>query len=510
MGIVMNQTLKAKIMESLSAILPITCIVLALSIILVPLEIGAVVMFIVGAGMLILGMGMFQLGAEISMTPIGEGIGIQLTKSKRMATIGIISLVMGLLITIAEPDLQVLSQQVPGVDNYLLILTVALGVGVFLATAVLRIVLKIDLSKLLFILYIGVLILSLFVPKSFLSIAFDSGGVTTGPITVPFIMATGVGISMIRGDKNAQDDSFGLVALSSIGPILAVMILSFFCTPENISQDTAIPNVETMQDVAKEFTFGLPHFFKEVAISIFPIILMYVVFQLVTRRFHLRQRLRIAMGFVYTYLGLVLFLCGVNVGFAPVGSLLGSFLAMGTYRKWILIPIGMLIGYFIVKAEPAIQILNKQVQTVTEGSISAKSMNRCMSLSVSISLGLAMLRVLTGIPISYIVIPGYIIALLMSMYVPKIFVGIAFDSGGVASGPITSTFLLPLCIGACKQAGGDIMTDAFGVVALVALTPLIAIQIMGVLYKIKTAGMDKTVGSGTTDDDNAIIEFQEV
>lgn len=504
----MNQTLKAKIVESLEAILPITCIVLALSIFLVPIEIGAVVMFMVGALMLILGMGMFQLGAEIAMTPIGEGIGIQLTKSKRITTIAIISFIMGVLITIAEPDLQVLSEQVPGIDNYILILTVAIGVGVFLATAVMRIVLRIDLSKLLFVLYTFVLILSFFVPRQFLSVAFDSGGVTTGPITVPFIMALGVGISMIRGDKNAQDDSFGLVALSSIGPILAVMILSFFCKPHTVTNETIIPNVATMRDVAKAFTYEIPHYLEEVAISIFPIVLMFLVFQLLTHRYQLRQKLRISMGFIYTYLGLVLFLCGVNVGFAPVGSLLGSYLANGSI-KWLLIPIGMIIGYFIVKAEPAIQILNKQVQTVTDGSISAKTMNRCMSISVSISLGLAMLRVITGIPISFIVIPGYIIALILSMFVPKIFVGIAFDSGGVASGPITSTFLLPLCIGACSKIGGDVMTDAFGVVALVALTPLIAIQIMGVLYMIKLAKIETPAESDMLRNDNTIIEFEE-
>ncbi|MBR3996181.1 MAG: DUF1538 domain-containing protein [Clostridia bacterium] len=505
----MNQTLKEKIMESLSAILPITFIVLALSILLVPLEIGAVVMFMVGAVMLIIGMGMFQLGAEISMSPIGEGIGIQLTKSRKISTIAIISFIMGLLITIAEPDLQVLSEQVPGIDNHILILTVAVGVGVFLALSVLRIVLKISLSKLLFVLYAGLIILSVFIPKQFLSVAFDSGGVTTGPITVPFIMAMGVGISMIRSDKNAQDDSFGLVALSSIGPILAVMILSFFCTPQEIPSTTPIPDVNTMRDVAKAFTYELPHFAKEVAISILPVIAMFFIFQMLTHRYHKRQRLRISVGFLYTYLGLVLFLCGVNVGFAPVGSLLGSNLATGSYQKYLLIPIGMIIGYFIVKAEPAIQILNKQVQSVTEGSISAKAMNRCMSVSVSISLGLAMLRVLTGIPISSVVIPGYMIALVMSLFTPKIFIGIAFDSGGVASGPITSTFLLPLCIGACTQSGGDIMTDAFGVVALVALTPLIAIQIMGILYRIKLARFKDISEITIPEDDNSIIEFEE-
>ncbi|MBE7044849.1 MAG: DUF1538 domain-containing protein [Ruminococcaceae bacterium] len=507
----MNQTLKSKIMGSLSAVLPITAIVLALSIFIVPIDIGAVVMFFVGAIMLIVGMGMFELGSEIAMTPIGEGIGVSLSKSKSILAIAAISLLMGILITIAEPDLQVLSNQVPGIPNRILILTVAVGVGIFLASAVLRIIFKIHLSNLLMLLYAGLLILSFFIPKEFLAVAFDSGGVTTGPITVPFIMAMGVGISLVRGDKNASSDSFGLVALSSVGPILAVMLLGLFYTPKNASYTSAeVSSVATMRDVARTFLFELPHYIREVMISLLPIVAMTLIFQLITHRYHQRQKLRIMMGFLYTYVGLVLFLCGVNVGFAPVGSMLGRDLAASSQR-WLLVPIGMLIGYFIVKAEPAIQILNRQVQSVTDGAISAKSMNRCLSIGVSVSVGLAMLRILTGIPIAFIVIPGYVIALVMSKFVPDIFVGIAFDSGGVASGPITSTFLLPLCIGTCEMLGGNIMTDAFGVVALVALTPLIAVQIMGIQYRIKLNRMPQTAQATPTipADSDEIIEIEE-
>ncbi len=507
----MNLKLKEKIKESLSAVLPITGIVLALTVFLVPLEIGTVAMFFVGAVMLIFGMGMFQLGAETAMSPLGESIGASLAKSKKVIIAALISFVMGLLITIAEPDLQILSEQVPSIPNFTIIITVAIGVGLFLALAVLRIIHRIDLSKLLIVLYTALLIFSFFVPKEFLAVAFDSGGVTTGPITVPFIMAMGLGLSSMRGDKSASSDSFGLVALSSIGPILAVMILGFFYKPDGASiSETVIPEVVTMQDVAKAFAIELPHYAKEVLISMLPIAAVYAVFQLFGKRAPKRQQLRVIVGFVYTYIGLVLFLCGVNVGFAPVGSLLGEQLAAGNI-KWFLIPIGMLIGYFIVKAEPAIQILNRQVQTVTNGAISAKSMNRALSIGVAVSIGLAVLRILTGIPIQYIVIPGYIIALIMSLFVPKIFVGIAFDSGGVASGPMTSTFLLPLCIGCCQALGGNVMTDAFGVVALVALTPLIAIQIMGVAYRIKLNKQHKADATEyiIPDDCDMIIEIEE-
>ena len=508
----MNHILRAKIMESLSAVLPITFIVLALSIFVVPLDVGSVVMFFVGAIMLIAGMGMFQLGAETAMTPIGEGIGVGISKSKNVFSVALISLVMGILITVAEPDLQVLSEQVPAIPNMVIILTVAVGVGIFLATAVLRIIFKVSLSNLLAVLYLIVLILSFFVSEDFRAVAFDSGGVTTGPITVPFIMAMGVGLSLVRGDKEASSDSFGLVALSSVGPILAVMILGFFYSPDEALVEAPHSfEIETMRDVAKAFAFEIPGYISEVFVSLLPIVLMFIVFQLISRRYHHRERLRIIVGFVYTYTGLVLFLCGVNVGFAPVGTMLGSQMASGGVGKWLLIPIGALIGYYIVKAEPAIQVLNRQVQSVTEGAISAKSMNRALSIGVSVSVGIAMARIITGIPILYILVPGYAMALIMSRFVPKIFVGIAFDSGGVASGPMTSTFLLPLCIGACEALGGNVMTDAFGVVALVALTPLIAIQIMGLTYKFKLTKIEKAVTEEVVidADSDEIVEIEE-
>ncbi len=506
----MNKILKAKISESLSAVLPITAIVLVLSIFAVPMDIGTFSMFLVGAILLIAGMGMFQLGAETSMTPIGEGIGVSVAKSKSFMAVVVISLIMGIIITVAEPDLQILSNQVPAIPNITIILTVALGVGIFLALAVIRIIFKIELSTLLIILYIIVVGISFFIPKEFLAVAFDSGGVTTGPITVPFIMAMGVGISFVRSDKEAASDSFGLVALGSIGPVLAVMLLGLFCTPDKASYEpTEIFAVSTIRDVAKAFALEIPAYISEVFVALLPVFIMYVIFRMISRRYHPRERIRIVVGFLYTYIGLVLFLCGVNVGFAPVGSILGGEIAES--NKWLLVPIGMLIGYFIVKAEPAIQILNKQVQTVTDGTISAKSMNRALSIGVSVSIGLSMLRIILEIPIIYIIIPGYVLALLMSKFVPKIFVGIAFDSGGVASGPMTSTFLLPLCIGACEKLNGNIMTDAFGAVALVALTPLIAIQIMGLIYRFKSDRIEKTMVSKSIilDDVDDIVEFEE-
>lgn len=483
----MNQKLKDNISESLSAVLPITLIVLIISVVLVPMEIGTIAMFLVGAVMLIVGMGFFQLGAEMSMTPLGEGIGVQLSKSKKIGILAFVVFIIGAIITIAEPDLQVLADQMPAIPSDLLVWTVAVGVGICLTIAVLRILFKINLSLILMGLYLIVVLLSFLAPNDFVPVAFDSGGATTGPITVPFILALGVGLASVRSDKDASNDSFGLVAISSIGPILAVLLLGIFFRPTTTSYTPIeFPDIITTRDVMREFMLELPHYAKEVMISILPIAAMFFIFQLVSRRYHRRQYVRIIVGLIYTYLGLVLFLTGVSIGFAPVGSLLGGELAASKF-KWLLIPIGMLIGYFIVKAEPAIQVLNHQVENVTGDAISASAMNLCLSIGVSVSVGLAMLRSITGISIYWIIIPGYLIALALTRFVPKIFIGIAFDSGGVASGPMTSTFLLPLSIGVSEALGGNIMADAFGVVALVALTPLIAVQIMGVVYKWKSA-----------------------
>lgn len=507
----MKLLLKEKVNEALAAVAPITLIVLCISVALAPMQAGAMLLFLTGAVLLVLGMGFFQLGADMAMTPLGKGIGVQAAQTRRTPLLLALGFAMGVIITVAEPDLLVLANQVPSIPNRVLVLTVAVGVGLFLALAVLRILAQISLSTLLVVLYLGLVTLSFFVPRDFLAVAFDSGGVTTGPITVPFIMAMGVGIASVRADRSAADDSFGLVALSSVGPVLAVLILGCFYRPTQ-ADFTAVDlaQVATTRDVMQVFGRQLPYYAREVLISLAPVLAVFVLFQLLTKRYHHTQLVRVLVGFGYTALGLILFLCGVNVGFSPVGSLLGEQLAASAW-KWLLVPIGMLIGYYIVKAEPAIQVLNRQVQSVTNGAISAKSMNLCLSVGVSVSVGLAMLRVLTGIPIHWILIPGYLTALVLSRLVPPIFVGIAFDSGGVASGPMTTTFLLPLSIGACQALGGNVMTDAFGVVALVALTPLIAVQVMGLQYRFKLKKMEEVVAQrvAALADSDAIVELGE-
>lgn len=504
--IIVNEKLKEKIKESLSSVLPITLIVLLLSITLVPLEVGTLVLFLTGAVLLIVGMGFFQLGAEMAMTPLGQSVGSRLMKSKRIILIALISFILGVFITIAEPDLQVLANQVPAIPNQILIWTVAAGVGVFLIVAVLRILFHVSLSIMLLIFYILLFVLSFFSPDSFTAVAFDSGGVTTGPMTVPFIMALGVGLSAARSDREGASDSFGLVALCSIGPVIMVLLLGIFYSPSDASYiATEIPNISTTQDVIKQFITALPQYAQEVALSILPVAGVFAVYQLSTRSYHRRQLLRMMVGFVYTIFGLILFLTGVNIGFAPVGSLLGSGIA-GSSFKWLLLPIGVVIGYYIVKAEPAVQVLNKQVEDLTGGTITHRMMNTALSIGVAGAVALAMIRVLTGINIYWIIIPGYVIALVLSRFVPSVFVGIAFDSGGVASGPMTSTFLLPMAMGACSAIGGNVMTDAFGVVALVAMAPLIAIQIMGLIYVRRSKAVST---QGETLADEAVVDIEE-
>jgi len=470
--------------ESLTSVLPITAIVLLLCFTVTPVSNNAMMAFLVGSLLLIVGMGLFSLGSEMSMIPLGEAVGKEITRSKKVWIIVAISFLIGVIITVAEPDLQVLASQVPAIENNVIIWSVALGVGVFLVIALLRILLGIPLSYLLIGFYAVVFTLAMFVSPDFWSIAFDSGGVTTGPMTVPFIMALGVGVASIRSDENAAQDSFGLVALCSVGPILAVMVLALIYPGAGVYTPVEIPSVTDSRALWHLFQVELPAYLSEVAVCLAPIALFFAVFQAVSLKLKKKKVLKIVIGILYTYVGLVLFLTGANVGFMPAASYLSRQIA-GLSFNWILIPIGMLMGWFIVQAEPAVHVLNKQVEEITSGAIPGKAMSTSLSIGVAVSIGLAMMRVMTGISIFWLVVPGYLAAIVMSFFVPKIFTAIAFDSGGVASGPMTATFLLPFAQGACEALGGNVVTDAFGVVAMVAMTPLLTIQMLGLLYQLK-------------------------
>lgn len=483
----MNYTLKLreKLKEALTAVLPIIGIVLLLCFTIAPISPSILLCFLLGAVLLITGMMFFTLGAEMAMTPMGERVGTCMTRTRKLWVMILLAFLLGFIITISEPDLQVLANQVPSIPNMILIMAVACGVGVFLVIALMRMLFGIALPPMLIFFYAIVFVLAWFVPDSFQSVAFDSGGVTTGPMTVPFIMALGVGVSAIRSDRHAADDSFGLVALCSIGPILAVLVLALIYHPQTTDYvPPVIPEISDSVELWTLFHVGFPTYIKEIAVSLLPIILFFAVFQIAVLRLSRKMLLKILVGLAYTYVGLVLFLTGVNVGFLPAGNYLGQVIAQSAH-PWIIIPIAMLMGFFIVKAEPAVYVLNKQVEEITDGAISEKAMGMGLSLGVALSLGIAMIRVLTGISIMWFVIPGYAIALIISFFVPKIYTAIAFDSGGVASGPMTAAFLLPFAQGACMALGGNIVEDAFGVVAMVAMTPLITIQLLGLLSRFR-------------------------
>ena len=482
---------KKKIEESFKSIFPIALIVLLLSVSITPLAPGDMILFLIGTLFLIMGMSVFTMGAEMSMQTLGAEIGSAVAGYGKIWLITFVSFIIGILITVSEPDLQILAAQVPNIDDFILIITVSVGVGIFLAIALLRIVFGVSLQIILIVFYAAAFVLAFFLPEGFRPLAFDSGGVTTGPMTVPFIMSLGAGVSAARAKKGSGADSFGITALCSIGPIISVMVLGIIMKIENVEyiSEAMQPISDTREGLVKYAT-DFFHYAKEVLIALLPIVVFTVLFQLISRAFTKTNLIRIGIGVLYTFFGLAVFLTGANVGFMPTGATIGRELA-GIGGGFLLIPVGMLLGYFIVKAEPAVYVLNHQVEEMSAGAISGKTTGLGLSIGVSAAIGLSALRIVTGIPIMYILIPGYIIAFVLTFFVPKVFIGVAFDSGGVASGTMMSGFVLPMATGACTKlieltGEGNVMTDAFGCVAFVAMAPIIAIQVCGLIYNVKS------------------------
>ena len=503
----------AKIKEALISALPVTAIVYILS--LTPwfnFSVAELITFSVGAVLLILGIGLFNLGADVAMTPMGNHVGSGLSKQRKLGLLLAICFVLGLLITVAEPDLSVLATQVGNVMNgKLLIYAVGIGVGGFLLFAVLRIVFHKSLSHILMLFYMLLFALALMMSVNgkmeLLPLAFDSGGVTTGPITVPFIMALGVGISSVLGDRRSQENSFGLVALCSVGPILAVLLLGMFSKG---SMAYEVPNYAVSNDILGAFLTTAMHTAKEVAIALGLIVAFFLICQIFFLRLPKRKLLQIAVGVAFTYVGLVIFLTGVNVGFMPIGYKLGMGLAQADVHPAFLVLFGLVIGVLVVLAEPAIHVLNQQVEDITGGYITKKAMITGLCIGVGVSIALSIIRIIFDFSLIYYIIPGYFISLALSLFVPPIYTAIAFDSGGVASGPMTSGFILPFATGVCVALQGSeaVLRDAFGVVALVAMTPLITIQLLGfraiISNRMKERQAMKKILSA---DDQQIINF---
>lgn len=507
----MLKILLVKLKEALVSVLPVTVIVLLMNLTpWVDFSGREVAVFCACSALLVLGIGLFNMGADMAMTPMGVQVGSGLSKSGKVLLLLSVCFGLGVLITVAEPDLSVLASQVADViPPTRLILFVGVGVGLFLLLAVLKIVVKVSLSRMLLFFYMLLFAFAALMAvqgnPSLMPLAFDSGGVTTGPITVPFIMALGTGIANALGGKDAGENSFGLVALCSVGPIIAVMALGAFSTGE---MAYALSDYSMESQLGTQLFHTVLGVMEEVALALGLIVAFFVILQALCLRLPKRKLLRMAMGIFYTFLGLVIFLSAVTVGFMPIGYKLGEQIAGA--NSVLLVCFGFVLGLVVVLAEPAVHVLNKQVEEITSGTVSKRAMMIALSVGVGVSIGLSMLRILLDFNILFYLIPGYFISLGLSFFVPRIYTAIAFDSGGVASGPLTSGFILPLAVGACvaAQGAGSVLADGFGIVAMVAMTPLITIQIMGFRAIVAKKVRDNIMMKNILDaDDEQIIDF---
>ena len=475
-----------KCKESVISVVPIVILVLLLHLTVAPLG-DALPRFLAGAALFIIGLGLFLVGADIGVLPVGQKVGSTLTAKRNLALMLMVGFVVGFIITVAEPDVQVLAAQVTGVAPVIapmaLVCIIAAGVGFFVAVAMGRIIFQLPLKLLIFLCYALVFLCAFFVPDLFLGIGFDAGGATTGPMTVPFIMALGVGVAAVRGGSHAGDDSFGFVGLASVGPILAVLMLGLFASPAAPASAAAVESAPA--GLAAHFLHLLPEVTHEVSMALGPLAVLFLLFRLFLIKLSRRQTIRMVMGLLYTFFGVILFFLGVKGGFMPAGDMLGALLSTPEHR-FLLIPVALILGAVVVCAEPAVWILTEQVEQVSGGAIRRTFMLAALSAGVSLAVGIAMYRVISGTSLWFFLIPGYAAAMLLMRLCPRMFTAIAFDSGGVASGPMASTFILAFMLGVSKGVGGNPAVDAFGCIAMIAMTPLIAIQLLGIVFSRKT------------------------
>ena len=472
-----------KLKDSCIAVVPIVVIITLLGFFVANIDTMTMVKFFICTIIIIFGLTIFSIGIERSMIKIGDYIGSATSKTNNIFIMAIISLLVGFLFTIAEPDLAVLASQFPGLSSSMvLILVVSVGVGIFLALAVLRIIFKIKLSIILAVSYLVIIVLSFFVPKSFAPVAFDSSGIATGSLSVPFFIAFGLGISSMRS-SGKQDDSFGLVSVASIGPIISIMIFSMFTNVSDVASSTTIIESIKFADIFPSIALELVANLKDVGVVLIPIFVIFFAFQIFKLHLPWKEILKIIIGILFAYVGMVLFLTGIQAGFLPVGSKLG-FIIGNKNHSWILIPLSLLIGLFIVMAEPAVHVLNKQVEDITSGVINKKVMMICMCIGVSLSVCLAVLRCFFDINILWFMIPMFVISIILAFFVPPIFCGIAFDSGGVASGSMAAAFILPFINGICDAFNINSMYYGFGTLAIIGTMPTIIIECLGVVFSI--------------------------
>jgi hypothetical protein len=480
----MKKILLEKLKESLQAVLPIGGIILLIHLTLVSMPGGTLALMFCGMATLIVGLTLFSLGTDMAMMPMGAHIGSALLHSKKLTLLIAGCFFFGFVVTVAEPDLQVMAKQVPSVPNLTLLMGIAGGVGVFLVLAMLRVLFRLKLSHVLIVMY-GVTFALAFFSADYLAVAFDASAVTTGPITVPFLLALGAGVAAVSSGPGSEQDNFGICAICSIGPIIAVLVMGLFFDAQSTGYETEAPfTVTAAGELAWIFAVGLFHSFRDVAMVIVPIVGIFAIFQVTHLRLSKTELVKIGVGLLYLLIGLTVFLTGVNSGFMPAGRYLGE--EMGALpNPWILPPICLVVGACVVVAEPAVHVLTRQVEEITNGAIPRRMLLLAMAIGVGLAMSLTMIRMLTGLSIWWIMVPGYLLALILTFFVPSIFVGISFDSGGVAAGAMSAAFVLPFTLGVCESLGGNIMVDAFGVVGMIAMMPPVTLQLVGVLYNLK-------------------------
>lgn len=484
--------LTSKLKEVLYAVLPITLIVLILNFTLVPLETHILIRFLIGAVFIIVGLTIFLVGVDVGVHPIGSIMGTTLAKSNKVWIVAISSLLLGFFISIAEPDLHILADQVDfvtsGVISKLSIVAiVSLGIGIMLSIGLLRIMFNIPLYKVLFYFYALIFVLSQFTSSEFLAISFDASGATTGAMTVPFILALALGVSSLRRDgKASEKDSFGLVAVASAGAIIAVLVMSIINPLDKITASLET-DIAADTSVFGPFLYQLPKMTGEIILALVPIVFIFLVLHFLSLKLPNKSLDRILKGVFYTFVGLVLFLTGVNAGFMDVGRILGYGLA-GLDQPWIVVLIGFILGLVVILAEPAVYVLTTQIETVTSGYVKKRVILVSLSIGVAAAVGLSMLRILVPqMQLWHFLLPGYLACCIMMFFAPKLFVGIAFDAGGVASGPMTATFILAFAQGAAERIEhANVLIDGFGIIAMVAMTPIITLLLLGFIFRRKS------------------------
>lgn len=495
----MLKEFKKNLYSAAETILPIVLIVQIITLI-IPIDRDVLISFLMSSVLLIFGAALFSWGADLSMILIGNKIGKDLIRSKKILLILIVSFIIGTVVTVAEPDLLVLAEQLTSIPSWLLIIIISLGVGVCVLLASARAIFGWNLNIMLIIGFLIIFGLMFFVPKDFIPVAFDSGGVTTGTISIPFILTLGMGLVANRIDKKAKEESFGLVALASTGPIIMVLLLGLFM---NYESGMAFDNSLYTEFSYSNYLFQFVGCLKDVILAVSPIIVVFIIYYFVTkkRRVSKKELHKIVVGTIITVIGLTIFLVAANVGFLNMGYYIGNYIT-GTKYQEVLIPIVMVLSFFIAIAEPAVVILIDQVEEFTEGGISNGMLKIALAIGVSIAAGMSIQRVFSGESFLIYALIGYGIALLLTFFIPKIFTAIAFDAGGATGGSLTTTFLLPIAIGACVSLNGNVYTDAFGLASLVSLVPIITVEITGLIYEFK-----RRVIVRVEDLDDSIVDY---